>query len=61
VPGQWSSYLGTEDADATLAKVVELGGSIVQPAEDTPYGRLATAADPSGINFKLIQPPADRG
>jgi hypothetical protein len=61
VPGQWSIYFGTEDADATLAKVVELGGSIVQPAEDTPYGRLATAADPSGINFKLIQPPADRG
>jgi uncharacterized protein len=61
VPGQWSIYFGTEDADATLAKVVELGGSIVQPAEDTPYGRLATAADPAGINFKLIQPPADRG
>jgi len=61
VPGQWSIYFGTDDADATLAKVVELGGSIVQPAEDTPYGRLATAADPSGINFKLIQPPADRG
>jgi predicted enzyme related to lactoylglutathione lyase len=60
VPGQWSIYFGTEDADATLAKVVELGGSIVQPAEDTPYGRLATAADPSGISFKLIQPPADR-
>jgi uncharacterized protein len=58
VPGQWSIYFGTEDADATLAKIVELGGSIVQPAEDTPYGRLATAADPSGINFKLIQPPA---
>jgi uncharacterized protein len=61
VPGQWSIYFGTQDADATLAKIVELGGSIVQPAEDTPYGRLATAADPSGINFKLIQPPAGLG
>jgi predicted enzyme related to lactoylglutathione lyase len=58
VPAQWSIYFGTEDADATLAKVVELGGSIVEPAVDTPYGRLATAADPSGVNFKLIRPPA---
>jgi uncharacterized protein len=60
-PAQWSIYFGAEDADAALQKVVELGGKVVQPAEDTPYGRLATAADPSGINFKLIQPPADRG
>jgi uncharacterized protein len=60
VPAQWSIYFGVEDADATLAKIVELGGSIVELAQDTPYGRLAQAADPSGINFKLIQPPADR-
>ena len=60
VPARWSIYFGAEDADATLARIVALGGSIVEPAVDTPYGRLATAADPSGINFKLIQPPADR-
>jgi uncharacterized protein len=58
VPAHWSIYFGTADADATLAKVVELGGSIVEPATDTPYGWLATAADPSGIQFKLLQPPA---
>jgi uncharacterized protein len=58
VPAQWSIYFGVEDADAALARIVELGGSIVEPAVDTPYGRLATAADPSGINFKLIRPPA---
>jgi predicted enzyme related to lactoylglutathione lyase len=57
VPAHWSIYFGTADTDATLAKVVELGGSIVEPATDTPYGRLATAADPSGIQFKLLQPP----
>jgi hypothetical protein len=58
VPAHWSIYFGTADADATLAKIVELGGTIVEPATDTPYGRLATAADPSGIQFKLLQPPA---
>jgi predicted enzyme related to lactoylglutathione lyase len=54
VPAHWSIYFGVDDTDATLAKIVELGGSIVQPAEDTPYGRLATAADPTGAQFKLV-------
>jgi predicted enzyme related to lactoylglutathione lyase len=57
VPAKWSIYFGVEDADAALAKIVELGGSIVRPAEDTPYGRMAEAADPTGAHFKLIQPP----
>ena len=60
VPAHWSIYFGVDDADATLARIVELGGSIVEPAEDTPYGRLARAADPTGAQFKLLQPPADR-
>jgi predicted enzyme related to lactoylglutathione lyase len=58
VPAQWSIYFGVEDADAALAKIVELGGTITQPAEDTPYGRLAQAADPTGALFKLVQAPA---
>jgi uncharacterized protein len=58
VPAHWSIYFGAQDVDATLANVVELGGSVVEPAEDTPYGRLAQAADPSGVRFKLVQPPA---
>ncbi len=53
-PSHWSVYFGTADTDATLAKVVAMGGSILQPAEDTPYGRLATAADPNGAAFKLV-------
>ncbi len=56
VPSHWSVYFGVDDADAALAKIVELGGSVVQPAEDTPYGRLATAADQSGARFKLVAP-----
>ena len=58
VPAQWSIYFGVGDADAALAKIVELGGTITQPAEDTPYGRLAQAADPTGALFKLVQAPA---
>ena len=39
----------------TAARIVELGGAIVSPPEDTPYGRLATATDPVGVQFKLAQ------
>ncbi|HET9255432.1 MAG TPA: VOC family protein [Pseudonocardiaceae bacterium] len=56
VPSHWSVYFGVEDADAALARIVELGGSIVAAAQDTPYGRLATAADPTGAQFKLVAP-----
>jgi predicted enzyme related to lactoylglutathione lyase len=53
VPAHWSVYFRVADADATLARIVELGGSVVMPAEDTPYGRLATASDVTGAVFKL--------
>jgi predicted enzyme related to lactoylglutathione lyase len=56
VPAYWSVYWHVDDADATLAKVKALGGSVVMDAEDTPYGRLASAADPSGAQFKLRTP-----
>ncbi len=52
-PAAWHTYWGCADVDATLATVERLGGQVVQPAEDTPYGRLATAADPTGAVFKL--------
>ena len=54
-PAAWSIYFEVEDADATIAQAVELGGTVVTPAEDTPYGRLATLTDPTGTTFKLLQ------
>jgi predicted enzyme related to lactoylglutathione lyase len=45
-----------DDADAALAKICDLGGSVVMAAEDTPYGRLATATDPNGAQFKIVAP-----
>jgi len=50
----WSTYWGSDDVDATLSAVERMGGRILQPAEDTPYGRLAQAADPTGATFKVI-------
>jgi hypothetical protein len=54
VPAHWSVYFAVEDTDAALAKIASLGGSTVAAAEDTPYGRAATAVDPNGAVFKLI-------
>ena len=56
VPSYWAVYFATDDTDATLARAVELGGTIVQPAEDTPYGRLAVATDATGTPFSLLGP-----
>ncbi|HEU5264568.1 MAG TPA: VOC family protein [Gaiellaceae bacterium] len=50
----WSIYFEVEDVDAALEQIVELGGKAVRPAEDTPYGRLSAAIDPTGTQFKLV-------
>jgi len=60
-PARWSVYFEVDDADAALGTIAEHGGTIVRPAEDTPYGRLAEAADPTGTHFKLIATTADGG
>jgi predicted enzyme related to lactoylglutathione lyase len=53
-PSRWTVYFGVEDTDAAVAKAVELGGSVIQPAEDTPYGRLAEVTDCNGARLKLV-------
>ncbi len=56
VPAHWSVYWETDDVDESVAKLKALGGSVVTDPEDTPYGRLATVADPAGAQFKLHTP-----
>jgi uncharacterized protein len=53
VPSHWSIFFGAEDVDKTLQTITENGGAVVRPAEDTPYGRLAAATDPTGVAFNL--------
>jgi predicted enzyme related to lactoylglutathione lyase len=55
VPSHWGIYFGVPDADATLASIVDLGGSVIMPANDTPYGRLAAVTDPTGASFRVMQ------
>ena len=56
VPASWSVYFGVADTDVALSEIVALGGEVLMGAEETPYGRLATAADPTGAVFKLVAP-----
>ena len=55
-PAAWVTYVAVEDIDATVAKAVELGATVLEPVVDTPYGLLARLADPSGCQFKLQSP-----
>jgi uncharacterized protein len=57
VPAAWAAYFAVPDADAAVAKVTELGGSVVQPVRDSPYGRIAVVADDQGAVFSVITPP----
>ena len=55
-PSHWSIYWEVDDVDAALARVKALGGSVIDDAVDTPYGRLGTVTDPAGAKFKLRNP-----
>lgn len=57
-PLGWSIYFGTDDAEASMAKVQALGGQVTIGPDHTPFGILAGAVDPTGIAFKLQEPPA---
>ena len=57
MPAAWTAYFQVADGDAAVAKVAELGGSVVRALQDTPYGRIGVVADNHGAVFALITPP----
>jgi uncharacterized protein len=54
VPAHWAVYLAVDDTDAAVKTTTELGGSVVHAPHDTPYGRIALVADPTGAQFRLV-------
>jgi uncharacterized protein len=54
VPPHWGVYIAVADTDQAVAQIAALGGSVVQPATDTPFGRLAHVTDPMGANLRII-------
>ncbi|MCP2341296.1 VOC family protein [Actinomadura rupiterrae] len=52
----WNLYFATDDADGTMKRITDAGGTVVQPADDVfDQGRLAIAKDPAGGQFGLWQ------
>ena len=58
VPPHWSANFWDHDIDATAAKTLELGGSVVAEPFDTPISRMAVIADPHGVSFSISNVPA---
>lgn len=49
----WRIYLGVEACDAATEKVTALGGRLLDGPVDSPFGRIATVADPEGATFQI--------
>lgn len=58
VPSYWAVYFATEDCDRTMARAVELGGSIFLPAMEMGPGRFGGICDPTGGMFMVAAWPA---
>ncbi len=54
VPPFWMVYFAVDDADATVARVTELGGTVMMPPMDIEPGRFAVATDPTGAVFAVM-------
>ena len=53
VPSNCVFFLGAEDVDKTVQLIKDNGGRVIRDAKDTPYGRPAAVADPTGAGFNL--------
>jgi hypothetical protein len=59
LPAQWWVYLAVDDTDDAVDRLVRLGGSVLRPPTDSPYGRMATVADNQGATFSLMAAPPE--
>ncbi|HWE56068.1 MAG TPA: VOC family protein [Acidimicrobiales bacterium] len=50
----WQIYFNVADTDESVAAITKAGGSVLEPAVDTPHGRMALMADPTGAAFKIV-------
>ena len=56
-PAAWTTYFAVDSTDAAVAAAVDLGGRVVQPIRDSPYGRIGVVTDDQGAVFSLITSP----
>jgi predicted enzyme related to lactoylglutathione lyase len=61
-PPSWSTYIASDDVDATAAKIAAAGGHVVvEPMDVLDAGRMLFAADPTGAVFGVWQAAAHAG
>lgn len=53
-PSYWNFYVQVADTDAAIETARSLGGRELAAPDESPYGRLATIADPSGVPFMVM-------
>src|SRR5699024_4839237 len=51
--GGWRIYLGADSSAAEIARGEELGGSVLAGPMPSPFGTVATIADPEGAAFQI--------
>ena len=61
MPATWTTFFYTDDIDATVARVPELGGTVATPPFEIPDARIAVIADPTGGMFGLFAGPPIEG
>jgi uncharacterized protein len=61
-PCEWNTYVSVTDADATIAKVREAGGTVVvEPLDVMGMGKMALFADPTGAACGIWEPGSFAG
>ena len=56
MPTAWTTYMATDDADASAKRVTGNGGAlVVEPMDVPPFGRMAIATDSTGAMFGMWQ------
>jgi predicted enzyme related to lactoylglutathione lyase len=53
LPSNWATYFAVADADDAVARASDLGGAVIRPTWDSPYGRMAVLSDDQGAVFAV--------
>ncbi len=62
VPPHWTTYIASDDVDATAKRVREAGGTVLaEPFDVFDAGRMTVAQDPTGAVFGVWQAGAHHG
>jgi len=58
LPAHWTTYFAVADTDEAVDELVKLGGNLIQPPWDTPFGRMAIVSDGQAATFSIVSAPA---